>query len=101
MLDVAKFYTTESKFGSNGHYLVTKSEMEEFMFNCMVKSGAKIEHARSLSSCLILADYRGHFSHGLNRLGKCVKFWRWICTFYTRYYFSTKSKIKVLKYSMS
>lgn len=73
LLDVAKFYTTESKFGSNGHYLVTKSEMEEFMFNCMVKSGAKIEHARSLSSCLILADYRGHFSHGLNRLDMYVR----------------------------
>lgn len=72
LLDVARFYATESKSGNNGHYLVTKSEMEEFMFKCMIKSGAKIEHARSLASCLILADYRGHFSHGLNRLGnKC------------------------------
>ena len=32
--------------------------------------GAKDDHAKSLSSCLIAADHRGHFSHGLNRLGK-------------------------------
>lgn len=68
-IDVSKFYTTESQLGGSKQYLVAKSEMEEFMFKCMIKSGAKIEHARSLASCLIMADYRGHFSHGLNRLG--------------------------------
>ena len=54
---------------ANSYYLVAKDEMEQFMFRCMRQAGAKSEHARSLAACLVLADYRGHFSHGLNRLG--------------------------------
>ncbi len=39
------------------------------MYRCMIAAGSKGDHAKSLSAALILADYRGHFSHGLNRLG--------------------------------
>ncbi len=60
---------SESSKPNNCYCLVGKNEMENFMFNCMVTAGAKKEHAESLASCLIAADYRGHFSHGLNRLG--------------------------------
>jgi LDH2 family malate/lactate/ureidoglycolate dehydrogenase len=51
-------------------YLIQKHEMESFMERCMLTAGSKPHHAKSLASCLIAADYRGHFSHGLNRLGK-------------------------------
>jgi LDH2 family malate/lactate/ureidoglycolate dehydrogenase len=34
-----------------------------------VAVGTKDDHAKSLASCLIAGDARGHFSHGLNRLG--------------------------------
>jgi hypothetical protein len=50
-------------------FLIEKNEMENFMERCMLTAGSKPHHARSLASCLIAADYRGHFSHGLNRLG--------------------------------
>ena len=55
---------------TNADYcLVEKSEMENFMERCMLAVGTKPDHAKSLASCLIAGDYRGHFSHGLNRLG--------------------------------
>jgi LDH2 family malate/lactate/ureidoglycolate dehydrogenase len=38
------------------------------MERCMLAVGTKPDHAKSLASCLIAGDYRGHFSHGLNRL---------------------------------
>jgi LDH2 family malate/lactate/ureidoglycolate dehydrogenase len=55
------------------YYLVEKNEMENFMERCMLAVGTKPDHAKSLASCLIAGDYRGHFSHGLNRLGKILK----------------------------
>ena len=51
------------------YYLIEKDEMENFMERCMLTVGTKKDHAKSMASCLIAADYRGHFSHGLNRLG--------------------------------
>ena len=53
----------------NEHFLVEKDEMENFMERCMLAAGSKPEHAKSLAACLIAGDNRGHFSHGLNRLG--------------------------------
>lgn len=43
------------------------------MYRCMITAGAKPDHAQSLAAALILADYRGHFSHGLNRLDMYVR----------------------------
>ena len=34
--------------------------------------GTKPDHATSLADNLVMADYRGHFSHGLNRLGQHI-----------------------------
>ena len=45
-------------------------EVTAFINNCMAAVGTKPEHAAQLAEVLIDADYRGHFSHGLNRLGK-------------------------------
>lgn len=55
------------------YYLIAKNDMENFMERCMLAAGAKTDHAKSLASCLIAGDYRGHFSHGLNRLDMYVR----------------------------
>ena len=60
---------------SADYLLVRKTDMEDFMERCMIAAGAKSEHSKSLASCLIAGDYRGHFSHGLNRLGKIFRFY--------------------------
>ena len=49
---------------------VRKREVKRFIVDCMTKVGTKELHAKSLASNLVMADYRGHYSHGLNRLGK-------------------------------
>ncbi|CAF0950470.1 unnamed protein product [Brachionus calyciflorus] len=59
---------------TNGEYfLIRKDEMENFMERCMLAVGTQKLHAKSLANCLIEADYRGHFSHGLNRLDMYVR----------------------------
>jgi LDH2 family malate/lactate/ureidoglycolate dehydrogenase len=47
--------------------IIEISEMESFLARCMVSVGTKESHAKTLANCLITADTRGHFSHGLNR----------------------------------
>lgn len=39
----------------------------------MIKAGASKDHAEQLADVLVAADLRGHYSHGLNRLGKSTK----------------------------
>ena len=51
--------------------LVAVDEVFGFVKRCMVKVGAAEAHAVSQAELLVTADSRGHFSHGLNRLGKC------------------------------
>ena len=50
--------------------LVEVSEVTGFIERCLVAAGALHPHAVSLASVLVHADLRGHYSHGLNRLGK-------------------------------
>ena len=50
--------------------LVKPSELFDFVRRCMVSAGAKTDHAEALAILLQAADTRGHFSHGLNRLGR-------------------------------
>jgi len=52
-----------------GGILVPKSEVTSFIERCMVAAGTRPSHAKALADNLMMADYRGHFSHGLNRLG--------------------------------
>ena len=50
--------------------LVNVEEVSKFVQRCMCRVGTNTEHARQLAELLVAADCRGHFSHGLNRLGK-------------------------------
>ena len=50
---------------------VFPGEVRYFVQTCMMQVGAKEEHAASLAELLVSADTRGHYSHGLNRLGEC------------------------------
>ena len=43
------------------------------MVDCMEARGCPTSHASRLALNLVEADYRGHFSHGLNRLAMYVK----------------------------
>lgn len=42
------------------------------MERCMTSVGTDKSHAISLADCLLAADCRGHYSHGLSRLDKYV-----------------------------
>ena len=59
-----------SQGSENGARIVAKSEMAAFMVRVMTAVGVSEDHAASLADCLVTGDYRGHYSHGLNRLGK-------------------------------
>ncbi|XP_052896284.1 uncharacterized oxidoreductase YjmC isoform X1 [Anopheles moucheti] len=48
--------------------LVAVEEARRFMVDCLVKSKTPLAHAKQQADLLLEADYRGHFSHGMNRL---------------------------------
>ncbi|XP_005099922.1 uncharacterized oxidoreductase YjmC [Aplysia californica] len=52
---------------------IALAEMHAFVIRCMTKAGAKTSHSSALADLLVAADYRGHYSHGLNRLDMYVK----------------------------
>ena len=57
--------------GSPAEYQLTEvGEVGDFIRRCLVAVGAAETHAASLAATLVHADVRGHFSHGLNRLGE-------------------------------
>lgn len=49
--------------------LVAADEITDFVQRCMEAVGAAGPHAASLADVLLAADTRGHYSHGLNKLG--------------------------------
>lgn len=49
--------------------IVPVAEAKLFVKNVMTKLGVTTSHAEALADCLVTGDYRGHYSHGLNRLG--------------------------------
>lgn len=53
--------------------VVPTTEVVRFIRDCMVKAGSSCEDAEIVAHHLMTADYRGHFSHGLNRLQMYVK----------------------------
>ena len=64
--------TSTRKYSSNvdpSKIRVQNSEVKAFVERCMQSVGAKVSHGTQLAEVLVAADYRGHFSHGLNRLG--------------------------------
>lgn len=57
----------------NGLFLVAPKEVKRFVTECMVAVGAVAQHGEILADTLVAADRRGHYSHGLNRLGQVCK----------------------------
>ena len=45
---------------------------KRFIKECIRSAGASASHATDMADVLVTADHRGHFSHGLNRLGKLI-----------------------------
>ncbi|KAJ8305519.1 hypothetical protein KUTeg_016064 [Tegillarca granosa] len=52
--------------------VISLNEVQRFIKNCMTSVGTSSKHAESLADNLVAADYRGHYSHGLNRLDMYV-----------------------------
>jgi len=50
-------------------FLVAPKEVKRFIIDCMVAIGTEAKHGAALADTLVAADSRGHYSHGLNRLG--------------------------------
>lgn len=53
--------------------VVPKDEVIRFIVECMCKAGTTLEDARVVGHHLMTADYRGHFSHGMNRMQMYVR----------------------------
>lgn len=53
---------------TEGDIVISKTELHDFAVRCVVAAGADPNHATDLADVLLTADYRGHFSHGMNRL---------------------------------
>ena len=51
-------------------HIVPTEELRAFVVRCMTAVGVVKDHAKDLAELLVAADYRGHYSHGLNRLGE-------------------------------
>ncbi|OWF39449.1 uncharacterized protein LOC110465044 [Mizuhopecten yessoensis] len=47
--------------------LVSMAELDRYVVDCMMASGATEDSARVMSDVLVTADYRGHFTHGVCR----------------------------------
>lgn len=63
--------TSAAAAAATDKVVVEREELHAFCVRSMVKVGAAPSHACALADLLVAADYRGHFSHGLNRLGLC------------------------------
>ena len=61
-----------SKMAATRVSVVPRSEVRSFINRCMVSVGANPDHADIMAELLMTADYRGHYSHGINRLGKLI-----------------------------
>ena len=52
---------------------MTVGEVQRFCFDVFTNLGVNKDFAQQTAESLIAADYRGHFSHGINRLGEYFK----------------------------
>lgn len=52
---------------SNRNFIAI-DEVKRFIVDCFVAVKTPHDHAQMMADLLVGADYRGHFSHGLNRL---------------------------------
>ncbi|KAH9422782.1 hypothetical protein DERP_008045 [Dermatophagoides pteronyssinus] len=53
--------------------IVPVEVMKNFIKNIMIKLNVDPSHAENLADVLVTGDYRGHFSHGLNRIELYIK----------------------------
>lgn len=53
--------------------VVSLAECRRFITECMIAVGTPESHAKAQSDLLVEADYRGHYSHGMNRLEDYIK----------------------------
>ncbi|CAI5441795.1 unnamed protein product [Caenorhabditis angaria] len=58
-----------TKMAAPGEKIVPVEEMRRFMIESMTTVGTTESHATQLANVLLEGDIRGHYSHGLNRLG--------------------------------
>ncbi|XP_055505078.1 uncharacterized oxidoreductase YjmC-like [Leucoraja erinacea] len=65
--------TNTDPYGAVMRYLVTRHDLHQFIECCMSAVGARSCHGAALADVLVEGDYRGHYSHGLNRLDMYVK----------------------------
>ena len=61
---------TKASFSPADSKLVDLDEAKKFICRCMEATGAPPGHASSLADVLLAGDKRGHYSHGMNRLGE-------------------------------
>ena len=59
---------------SHSMAVVPVQEARRFMIDALVSVGTTKQNAIQLADVLVAADYQGHYSHGLNRLGKYIHF---------------------------
>ncbi|KAF4518323.1 hypothetical protein B566_EDAN009111 [Ephemera danica] len=58
---------------STTHNIIPVAEVTRYGVDCMRAVNVPLEHASMLAEVLVAADYRGHYSHGLNRLEMYVR----------------------------
>ncbi|GMT01242.1 hypothetical protein PENTCL1PPCAC_23416, partial [Pristionchus entomophagus] len=63
----------KKEFKPSEEVVVSKKELRMFVLECLDKVGCSPSHAQQLADILICSDYRGHYSHGLNRLNIYVE----------------------------
>lgn len=49
--------------------VIPVAEVKRFTVDCLKTASVPLNHAEMLADVLVAADYRGHYSHGMNRLG--------------------------------
>ncbi|CRL02920.1 CLUMA_CG015751, isoform A [Clunio marinus] len=65
-LNVSAVNTMTSNENNNG--VISLDEARRFMVDCFTKSNTNQPNAQAMADLLAEADYRGHYSHGMNRL---------------------------------
>lgn len=49
-------------------------QVHRFLTDALLKVGTDANHAKQLADVLVAGDLRGHYSHGLNRIGMILYF---------------------------
>ncbi|XP_076680077.1 putative oxidoreductase YjmC [Andrena cerasifolii] len=71
--DPSQYGWTRRMAGSGTGRVVPKEEVVRFIRECLCKAGTTAEDGQVVGHHLMTADYRGHFSHGMNRLQMYVQ----------------------------